>query len=128
MSTALPIIEPPSAAQPPGCSTAAGLPITGHLAGLSCAPVPLAERRPLPMSAQEMRERGWDAVDVVFVTGDAYVDHPSFAMAILGRVLEAAGFRVGIAQPARLAVVRRRGGSSAGRGCSSPSARATWTR
>ena len=51
---------------------------------------------PLPMSAEEMRRRGWDGVDVVFVTGDAYVDHPSFAMAILGRVLEAAGFRVGI--------------------------------
>ena len=43
-----------------------------------------------------MAARGWDAVDVVFVTGDAYVDHPSFAMAILGRVLEAAGFRVAI--------------------------------
>ncbi|MEZ6110697.1 MAG: YgiQ family radical SAM protein [Pirellulaceae bacterium] len=42
------------------------------------------------------RQRGWDQVDVVFVTGDAYIDHPSFAMAILGRVLEAAGFRVGI--------------------------------
>jgi uncharacterized radical SAM protein YgiQ len=56
---------------------------------------PLA-REPLPMSAAEMRDRGWDEVDVVFVTGDAYVDHPSFAMAILGRVLEAAGFRVGI--------------------------------
>jgi len=55
---------------------------------------------PLPMSAREMRCRGWDSVDVVFVTGDAYVDHPSFAMAVLGRVLEAAGFRVGIvAQP-----------------------------
>ena len=55
---------------------------------------------PLPMSAEEMRARGWDGVDVTFVTGDAYVDHPSFAMAILGRVLEAAGFRVGIvAQP-----------------------------
>ena len=51
---------------------------------------------PLPISAREMRERGWDGVDVVFVSGDAYVDHPSFAMAILGRVLEAAGFRVGI--------------------------------
>lgn len=48
------------------------------------------------MSAEEMRARGWDEVDVVFVTGDAYVDHPSFAMAILGRVLEAAGFRVAI--------------------------------
>ena len=52
--------------------------------------------RPLPMSLQECRARGWDEVDVVFVTGDAYVDHPSFAMAILGRVLEAAGFRVAI--------------------------------
>jgi uncharacterized radical SAM protein YgiQ len=51
---------------------------------------------PLPMSSEELRLRGWDAVDVVLVTGDAYVDHPSFAMAILGRVLEAAGFRVGI--------------------------------
>ncbi|GDY06881.1 UPF0313 protein [Planctomycetia bacterium] len=44
----------------------------------------------------EARERGWNELDVVFVTGDAYIDHPSFAMAILGRVLEAAGFRVGI--------------------------------
>jgi uncharacterized radical SAM protein YgiQ len=51
---------------------------------------------PLPMTQAEMAARGWDAVDVVFVTGDAYVDHPSFAMAILGRVLEAAGFRVAI--------------------------------
>src|SRR5438270_12036728 len=51
---------------------------------------------PAPMTAAEMAERGWDAVDVVFVTGDAYVDHPSFAMAILHRVLEAAGFRVAI--------------------------------
>ncbi|MCE9530374.1 MAG: YgiQ family radical SAM protein [Planctomycetes bacterium] len=55
---------------------------------------------PAPMSAEEMRARGWDAVDVVFVTGDAYIDHPSFAMAILHRVLEAAGFRVGmLSQP-----------------------------
>src|SRR5437016_5746541 len=50
----------------------------------------------LPMTRAEMDARGWDYVDVVFVTGDAYVDHPSFAMAILGRVLEAAGFRVAI--------------------------------
>src|SRR3982751_2790177 len=49
-----------------------------------------------PASAAEMAARGWDYVDVVFVTGDAYVDHPSFAMAILHRVLEAAGFRVAI--------------------------------
>jgi uncharacterized radical SAM protein YgiQ len=47
-----------------------------------------------------MLERGWDAVDVVFVTGDAYVDHPSFAMAILARVLESAGFRLAmLSQP-----------------------------
>ena len=43
-----------------------------------------------------MDARGWDAVDVVLVSGDAYVDHPAFAMGILGRVLEAAGFRVAI--------------------------------
>ena len=55
---------------------------------------------PLPASFAEMKARGWDFVDVVFVTGDAYVDHPAFAAGILGRVLEAAGFRVAIlAQP-----------------------------
>ncbi len=48
------------------------------------------------MTPAEVAARGWDAVDVVFVTGDAYVDHPSFAMALLGRVLEAEGFRVAI--------------------------------
>jgi uncharacterized radical SAM protein YgiQ len=48
------------------------------------------------MTMEEARRRGWDELDVVIVTGDAYVDHPSFAMAILGRVLEAGGFRVGI--------------------------------
>src|SRR5262249_2734344 len=54
----------------------------------------------LPMSRPEMDALGWDACDVVLVTGDAYVDHPSFGMAIIGRLLEAHGFRVGIiAQP-----------------------------
>jgi uncharacterized radical SAM protein YgiQ len=54
----------------------------------------------LPMSRQEMDALGWDSCDVVLVTGDAYVDHPSFGMAIVGRLLEAQGFRVGIlAQP-----------------------------
>ena len=54
----------------------------------------------LPTSRAEMDELGWDSCDVVIVTGDAYVDHPSFGMAIVGRVLEAQGFRVGIiAQP-----------------------------
>jgi uncharacterized radical SAM protein YgiQ len=51
---------------------------------------------PLPMSRAEMLAGGWDEVDVVFVTGDAYVDHPSFAMALLGRLLESEGFRVAI--------------------------------
>ena len=54
----------------------------------------------LPMSRAEMELLGWDSCDVVIITGDAYVDHPSFGMAIVGRVLEAQGFRVGIlAQP-----------------------------
>lgn len=53
-------------------------------------------KTPLPMTMEEARARGWDELDVVFVTGDAYIDHPSFAMSILGRVLEAAGYRVGI--------------------------------
>ena len=54
----------------------------------------------LPMSRSEMEQLGWDSCDVILVTGDAYVDHPSFGMAVIGRVLEAQGFRVGIiAQP-----------------------------
>ena len=54
----------------------------------------------LPMSREEMDVLGWDQCDVILVTGDAYVDHPSFGMGIVGRVLEAQGFRVGIiAQP-----------------------------
>ena len=52
--------------------------------------------KPLPLGREEMIARGWDAVDVVFVSGDAYVDHPSFAMALLGRLLEAEGYRVAI--------------------------------
>src|SRR3954447_3884787 len=80
---------------PPPCSS--------RQAGANVAPtqlpvlplVPLA-LPPLPATRAEMDRRGWDEVDVVFVTGDAYVDHPAFAMGILGRVLEAAGFRVAI--------------------------------
>ena len=54
----------------------------------------------LPMSRKEMDKLGWDSCDIIIVTGDAYVDHPSFGMAVIGRVLEAQGFRVGIiAQP-----------------------------
>ncbi|MEQ1801303.1 MAG: YgiQ family radical SAM protein [Gammaproteobacteria bacterium] len=50
----------------------------------------------LPMSRAEMDALGWDACDIILVTGDAYVDHPSFGMAVVGRLLEAQGFRVGI--------------------------------
>ncbi|WP_017926267.1 YgiQ family radical SAM protein [Thioalkalivibrio sp. HL-Eb18] len=54
----------------------------------------------LPTTREEMDDLGWDSCDIVLVTGDAYVDHPSFGMAIIGRLLEAQGFRVGIiAQP-----------------------------
>ncbi len=61
------------------------------------APAPAAF---LPMSRAEMDARGWDELDVLIITGDAYVDHPSFGAAMIGRVLEAEGLRVGIiAQP-----------------------------
>jgi len=67
-------------------------------------PLPVSpERAParfLPVSAEDVRERGWKDLDVLLVTGDAYVDHPSFAAAVIGRVLEAQGYRVGVvAQP-----------------------------
>ncbi len=50
----------------------------------------------LPMSRAEMQALGWDSCDIILVTGDAYIDHPSFGMALVGRLLEAQGFRVGI--------------------------------
>lgn len=54
----------------------------------------------LPTTREEMHALGWDSCDIILVTGDAYIDHPSFSMALIGRVLEAQGFRVGIiAQP-----------------------------
>src|SRR5580692_7304494 len=54
----------------------------------------------LPTTRAEMDALGWDSCDVILVTGDAYIDHPSFGMALVGRLLEAQGFRVGIvAQP-----------------------------
>ena len=54
----------------------------------------------LPTTREEMDELGWDSCDIIIVSGDAYVDHPSFGMALIGRLLEAQGFRVGIlAQP-----------------------------
>ncbi|MDI3523411.1 MAG: hypothetical protein PWQ27_292 [Kosmotoga sp.] len=54
----------------------------------------------IPMTREEMKARGWDQLDVILITGDAYVDHPSFGVAIIARVLEAKGFKVGvISQP-----------------------------
>ena len=64
-----------------------------------CSPPPASAF--LPTTTAEMRARGWNEVDVVFVSGDAYIDHPSFAAALLGRVLAAEGFKVAILpQPA----------------------------
>ena len=82
----------------------------------------------LPTTRAEMDALGWDSCDVVLVTGDAYVDHPSFGMALVGRLLEAQGFRVGIVAAARLAqrrAVRARSGGPTSCGASRP---ATWTR
>ena len=54
----------------------------------------------LPISKEDMKKRGWDQLDFVLVSADAYVDHPSFGAAIIARVLESQGFRVGVlAQP-----------------------------
>ncbi|MCR5858851.1 YgiQ family radical SAM protein [Mesorhizobium sp. J428] len=74
------------------------------IASAQQAVIPLSARKPhtgraapfLPMSRAEMTALGWDECDVVLVTGDAYVDHPSFGMAIIGRLLESQGLRVGI--------------------------------
>ena len=64
-------------------------------AGATYQPAPF-----LPMSRAEMDALGWDSCDIIIVCGDAYVDHPSFGMAVIGRFLESQGFRVGIiAQP-----------------------------
>jgi uncharacterized radical SAM protein YgiQ len=74
---------------------------TGRTASFDEAAPRLTQAAPfLPMSRAEMQALGWEQCDVIVVTGDAYVDHPSFGMAIIGRVLEAQGLRVGlIAQP-----------------------------
>src|SRR3954447_24174815 len=89
----LPILGPPPCSTRPGEANVAPT-------QLPELPVVAPDLPHLPASRAEMAARGWDEVDVVFVTGDAYIDHPAFAAGILGRVLEAAGFRVAIlAQP-----------------------------
>ena len=82
------IAPPPCSARPVEANVA-----PTQLPALPVVPLTLPH---LPATRAELERRGWDEVDVVFVTGDAYVDHPAFAMAIIGRVLEAAGFRVAI--------------------------------
>jgi uncharacterized radical SAM protein YgiQ len=97
MSLALPIFNPNAGRLG---TLLESLPSVGRASGrpksLYGRPEAYPTETPLPMSMDEARRRSWDELDVVIVTGDAYIDHPSFAMAILGRVLEAAGFRVGI--------------------------------
>ena len=87
----LPIIEAPS--EPPRQAVSTDLLALGER---KQGPEATINKRVLPVSGAEMRSLGWDRPDVIFVTGDAYVDHPSFAMALLGRVLEAAGHKVAI--------------------------------
>jgi uncharacterized radical SAM protein YgiQ len=87
----LPVLDNPQTSRKSVVST-----FLDNLGREACEPKGPVAKLPLPMSMEEARARGWDELDVVFITGDAYIDHPSFAMAILGRVLEAAGYRVGI--------------------------------
>jgi hypothetical protein len=79
------------------------------------------------MSRAEMDALGWDECDIIVVTGDAYIDHPSFGMALIGRTLEAQGFRVGIiSQPDWHSADAFR--ALASRACSTASPPATWIR
>jgi uncharacterized radical SAM protein YgiQ len=101
MPNSLPIVVPDNSPASGDCApvgvSASGNVVSRYLDNLGERQPhgPLA-KAPLPMTMAEAKARGWDELDVVFVTGDAYIDHPSFAMSILGRVLEAAGYRVGI--------------------------------
>jgi uncharacterized radical SAM protein YgiQ len=87
------LMRPPTDTSP--CSSR---PTEANVAPTMLPVLPLLPRAlpPVPASRNEMDERGWDYVDVVLVSGDAYVDHPAFAAGILARVLEAAGFRVAV--------------------------------
>ena len=92
----LPVINDPSLEAAAALAPALSKDYLSNLTGGSRVPTGPVAMSALPMTMKAARLRGWDELDVVFVTGDAYIDHPSFAMAILGRVLEAAGYRVGI--------------------------------
>ncbi len=64
--------------------------------GIVNVSIPHTKNSPLPVSLEECHARGWDFVDIVLVTGDAYIDHPSFGIALIGRLLESQGYRVAI--------------------------------
>ncbi len=118
-SPLLPIIDPAAPDQPlpprgpyidhvgslAACRNSTPHPLTSS-SPHSPLPTPHSPLAPLVASRAEMQARGWDEVDVVFVTGDAYVDHPSFAMALLGRLLEERRLSRRHPQPARLAYLR----------------------
>jgi hypothetical protein len=80
------------------------------------------------MSRAEMEALGWDECDIILVTGDAYIDHPSFGMALVGRLLEAQGFRVGIISQPDWHSADALQARWASRTCSSASPPATWIR
>ena len=82
-------LQPISSTPPAATTPAAPSLLAGAVPRYRAAPF-------LPMSRQEMDALGWDECDIILVTGDAYIDHPSFGMALVGRLLEAHGFRVGI--------------------------------
>ena len=83
----------------------------------------------LPLTKQELRERGWDRPDFICVTGDAYVDHPSFGIAIVSRLLESLGYRVAmIAQPVSDADYLRFGAPKYGWWVTRRSSSAGWRR
>ncbi len=117
----------PSALQTPHSALTPSPPLHPLTPSPAHSPFP-TPHSPLVASRAEMDARGWDAVDIVFVTGDAYVDHPSFAMALLGRLFRRRRLPRRHPQPTRLALRRALAARSDSRASSSPSAPATWTR
>ncbi len=81
----------------------------------------------LPISRADMEARGWDQLDFVVVGGDAYVDHPSFGTAIISRLLEAEGYKVGVRWPSPVTLTARTSSGTASPSTASSSAAATWT-
>ncbi len=72
--------------------------------------------KPLPVTLDECKQRGWDEVDIVLVTGDGYVDHPSFGISLIGRLLEGGGYRVAFL-PSLDSTMRMTSSDSESHGC-----------